>query len=172
MINDQELRVFIDRQRIAGRIHQLAAAINADYRGESVLLLPLLDGCFCFIADLVRELTLPDVRVHFAKAQSYVGTTSTGDVALTNVPDVANQHVIVVDDILDTGHTLATVLAAVKPQIPLSLRTCVLLDKPARRAVAVHADYIGFSISDQFVVGYGLDWDGRYRHLPDICVVK
>jgi hypoxanthine phosphoribosyltransferase len=135
--------------------------------------LALMDGACLFAADLVREIDLPDLTLVFHRARSYRGTESTGEVVCEPLPDLAGRHVLVVDDILDSGRTLATVLTAVARTGATSASTCVLLDKPARRVASgrASADYVGFTIPDVFVVGYGLDHDGRWRHLPDVCVM-
>jgi hypoxanthine phosphoribosyltransferase len=165
------MRTLIPADRLARRVRQLGAELTRRYAGEEVVLVPLMDGSFCFVADLVRTMQVPRLTVHFARASSYSGTTSTGEVTLSNIPDVTGRHVVIVDDILDTGATLSSVSHVLRQQHPASLETCVLLDKPSRRSVAVHATWAGFTIGDQFVIGYGLDWDGRFRHLPDVCVV-
>jgi hypoxanthine phosphoribosyltransferase len=140
------------------------------------LVAALLDGSFCFVADLVRAIPLPDLRIHFVRAASYgASTVSSGVVTLHGVPECRSRAVVVVDDVLDTGRTLNAVCNALKESGAERVITCVLLDKPARRQAfsgrLVKADLVGFTIPDRFVVGYGLDLDGRYRHLPDICTV-
>ncbi len=157
------------------RVRELATEIAADHRerhgDQPLVLLALLDGACCFAVDLARALTLSDVRLHFVRASSYGGgTVSAGRVALAPLPDLSGQVVLIVDDILDTGRTMAAVRLAL---VPLPTRTCVLLDKPTRRVPegTLTADYIGFTIPDLFVVGYGLDYAGRYRQLPDVCVL-
>jgi hypoxanthine phosphoribosyltransferase len=160
---------------IQRRVRELAAEIAADHfarHGDQPLaLLALMDGACCFAVDLARALRLPDVRLHFVRATSYgAGTVSIGRVALGTLPDLGGLQVLIVDDILDTGRTMAAVRLALAPQ---ATRTCVLLDKPMRRVAegTPTADYIGFTIPDLFVVGYGLDLAGRYRQLPDVCVL-
>jgi hypoxanthine phosphoribosyltransferase len=162
----------IRARSLRSRVRTLAQRICADHRTGTLVLLVIMDGAFCFVADLVRSIDLPDVRLHFVRASSYGGgTVSRGQVDLGAIPDLGGQQVVVADDILDTGRTLARVVAACGSA--RSVRTCVLLDKPARRASdgLAAADYVGFTIADAFVVGYGLDHDGRYRHLPDVCVL-
>ena len=167
-----ELRPLITAARIADRVKQLAQQIGEDVDTEPLHILVLLDGAFCFVADLVRALPLTDVRLHFVRASSYrSGTESTGRVDLGSFPDVSGERILVVDDILDTGRTLDSALAAIDAGGAASTATCVLLDKPARRDPScqhVQARYVGFTIPDTFVVGYGLDYNGRYRHLPDV----
>lgn len=165
------LKPVLRARAIDHRVKELGQQISTDYHGQSVTVLALLDGAYCFVADLVRCIELPDLRLHFARASSYgTGTTSRGKVALDPLPDLRGQTVLVVDDILDTGRTLQAVTQALEGA---TLRTCVLLDKPTRRVPdgLQCADYIGFTIPDVFVVGYGLDHGGKHRHLPDICAL-
>lgn len=165
------LKPLLRARAIHKRVKELGAEITADHRGRPLIVLALLDGAFCFVADLVRCIDLPDLRLHFVRASSYgKATRSSGKVALEPLPDLSGQHVLLVDDILDTGRTLQAVRASLAGA---TLHTCVLLDKPTRREPdgLQCADYIGFTIPDAFVVGYGLDHGGQHRHLPDICVL-
>lgn len=166
------LKPLISERRIQKRVRELAAEIVRDHADEELAVLALLDGAFVFVADLVRHLDLPGLRVHFVRAASYGGrTTSAGRVELGKIPDLDGRTVLIVDDILDTGRTLAAVCRAIVGAA--QVKTCVLLDKPTRRepeGLQV-ADYIGFTVPDVFVVGYGLDWDGRLRHLPELLAV-
>src|SRR5688572_5171166 len=166
------LRPLLKARAINQRVKELGQQIAADHAGQTLTVLALLDGAFCFVADLVRCIDLPDLRLHFVRASSYgKKTTSRGKVSLDPLPDLSGQTVLLVDDILDTGRTLQ----AVKSGLPDALlHTCVLLDKPTRRVPdgLQCADYIGFTIPDTFVIGYGLDHGGKYRHLPDICVLR
>lgn len=165
-------RPLIRAATIAARCRQLGRTITREHAGQDLLVLPLLGGAFCFVADLVRAIPLPGLELRFASARSYVGCSSSGSVALADLPDCQGRPVLVVDDILDTGRTLSAVLAALQQRGASRLRSCVLLDKPARRCVSIQADLVGFTIPDRFVVGYGLDHDGRWRHLPDVCVLN
>jgi hypoxanthine phosphoribosyltransferase len=166
------LKPLLKARAINKRVKELGAQITADHRGRPLTVLALLDGAFCFVADLVRCIDLPDVQLHFVRASSYgKSTRSSGTVALEPLPDLSGHAVLLVDDILDTGRTLQAVKVSLRGAAP---RTCVLLDKPTRREPdgLQCADYIGFTIPDAFVVGYGLDHGGQHRHLPDVCVLS
>jgi hypoxanthine phosphoribosyltransferase len=158
--------------RIAGRVRQLGRAIAHEHAGQAPVLLVLLDGAAVFAADLMRAIPLPGVRVHYLRAASYgAARHSSGSVGLEPLPSgLAGESVVIVDDILDSGRTLAAVSAAVEAAGAARVRICVLLDKPTGREVPVRADWIGFTIGPGFIVGYGLDDAGRFRHLPDICL--
>ena len=166
------MRTLISTASIQRRVRALGARVAADHAGRAPTILGVLDGACVFVADLMRAVPLPDVRLRFVRATSYVGTTSTGGVQVV-VPDgLAGQDVVVVDEILDTGRTLRAVVDAVHGAGAASVRTCVLLDKPSRRVPGglPKADAVGFTIPDLFVIGYGLDLDGKFRHLPDIRI--
>lgn len=168
-----EPRVLYTRDRIAERVRELARDIERDYAGEAPVLLCVLKGSFIFAADLARALTLP-VKIEFLGVQSYGDMTrSSGVVQITQdvTRPIAGQHVIVVEDIVDTGLTSAYLFKQLWARRPASLRLCSLLHKPARSQEPVTIDYLGFTIEDHFVVGYGLDWAQRYRNLPDLCVI-
>ena len=163
---------------IARRVRQLGAEIAREFlapaAGGPPVLLVLMDGACCFAADLMRALPVPALTIVFRRASSYRGTRSTGTVTLEDVPDFSGKRVLIVDDILDSGHTLSCARAAVIAAGAATVKICVLLDKPARRHAntLAHADWTGFTIPDRFVVGYGLDHDGHWRHLPDVCVIN
>jgi hypoxanthine phosphoribosyltransferase len=174
------LRPLIRADRIQARVRQLGRRLARElagyHRERPPMVAALLDGSFCFVADLVRAIPLPDLRIHFVRAASYgASTVSSGVVTLHGVPECRDRTVVVVDDILDTGRTMNAVCQALRDNGAARIITCVLLDKPGRReafAGAVpRADLVGFTIPDRFVVGYGLDLDGRHRHLPDICTI-
>ncbi len=163
-------RVLIHAHRLRRRVRQLGRELSHDLAGQRPLFVPLLDGCFCFVADLVRAIHHPDLRLHFARSSSYHGgTQSSGEPVLADIPDCTGRSVVLVDDILDTGNTLSRMSAALRAAGAERLLTCVLLDKPARRQVPIEADYVGFTVPDLFVVGYGLDHGDRHRHLPHVC---
>ncbi len=166
---------FINAEQIQKRVAELAQQINRDYAGKSLVIIALINGAIPFVADLIRRLDLPGLRVDTLRASSYGNTTESGGSVkiLSHFRlDLENEQVLVVDDILDTGRTMSKVTRLFDSENPASLKTCVLLDKPSRRAVPFTADYVGFEIEDKFVVGYGLDYAERYRQLPYIGVVK
>jgi hypoxanthine phosphoribosyltransferase len=160
-------------KEIAGRVAELGRAITRDYAGTNLVLVGVLQGAMPFVADLMRALPI-DLTVDFLRASSYgAGTESSGTVRLVAdlSVDIAARHVLIVDDIVDTGHTLAALKRELQARGPLSVRTCVLLDKTGRRETDVTVDYVGFTIPNVFVVGYGLDYDGLYRNLPYVATL-
>lgn len=163
----------ISAESIRARTAELADAITRDYAGKPLCLLCVLKGAAPFTMALMQSLR-GDIVLDFIRAQSYAGTESTGTVELVYTPDapLRGRDVLLVEDILDTGRTAAALRAWTEAQAPASIRICTLLDKAARREVAVQADYTGFAIDDHFVVGFGLDHDERYRELPDIRVLE
>ena len=168
--------VLYSADQIETRVHALVHEMAAGCRSENLVMIGILRGSFIFLADLVRELWRQDVhpRIDFMTLESYgAGTQSSGTVRVAKDVgmDVAGADVLVVDDILDTGRTLSFARQHLLALGARSVRTCALLDKPARRIVPFTADYIGFTIEDRFVVGYGLDYDGRYREVPHIACV-
>ncbi len=178
-------QILINRSTIAQRVEQIAKQITADLVGpqghenfrEELTLVPILTGSIIFVADLIRHLPLR-LRIRLISVTSYPGTATaskgaTIEQSLTNLPaDLSGAHVLVVDDILDSGQTLRLVCDTLQKRHPASLRTCVLLRKDRPEARAFPVDYVGFDIPDDFVVGYGLDYDGYYRNLPDIVTLR
>ena len=167
-------RVLFTEEQLQARVAEIAAQIDRDYAGKQPLLVSVLRGSFVFMADLVRRITLP-CTVDFMAVSSYgSGTTSSGQVKI--VKDLSEQSegkdVIVVEDILDSGNTLSYLLKLLEARHPASIRLCTLLDKPERRTKPVAVQYSGFTIPDEFVVGYGLDYDEKYRNLPYIGILK
>lgn len=167
------VRPLLSAVRLRRRISELAAEITRDYATRDVVLVALLNGTVIFLADLIRRLDFP-LRLDFLGVSSYGRGTASGTLTFTKELrlEVRGRHVLVVDDILDTGNTLRAVVRRIRRLRPASLRTCVLLDKPARRVGTLEADYVGFTIPDRFVVGYGLDYDERYRNLPFVGVLE
>ena len=163
----------ITAEAIAARVEELGRELTVRYTGKRPLLLAVLKGASLFVADLARSLPM-ELELDFVQARSYAGTRSTGSVALSRAEDleVTARHVIVVEDIVDTGRTVEALLERLRGLDPASLALCALLDKPSRRVVPVQPDYTGFSIDDHFVVGYGLDCDGLHRNLPAIHVME
>ena len=165
--------VLISEAQIQDRVRELGRQIEADFQGKPLTIVAVLVGSLILLADLVRQIRLP-LRVALLQASSYKGATTTaGDLALNEAfaPDVAGRDVLLLDDILDTGHTLATLVGLLRRRGAASVRTAVLLRKAGRQRVHLEPDYCGFTIPDAFVVGYGLDYDDDYRHLPYIAVL-
>ncbi len=165
--------MLLTEERIARRVKTLARQINRDFTGRDLVIISLLNGTVMFLADLIRHLSLP-LRLDFIGVSSYGSGTESGALVFTKELrlDVRGRDVLLVDDILDTGKTLTKVLAKLRPLGPRRIKVCVLLEKKARRTESVRADYVGFEIPDKFVVGYGLDFAERYRHLPFLGVLR
>lgn len=164
----------IDADRIAQRVRELGAEITRDYAGRNLVLVCVLKGSFVFTSDLARHIDLP-MRVEFLGVRSYgEDTKSSGVVQITHdlTKPVEGDHVLIVEDIVDTGLTIAHLLDLLRTRKPASVKVCALLHKPARTRIQVPIDYLGFTIEDKFVVGYGLDWAERYRNLPFIGLVE
>ncbi|MDR0498836.1 MAG: hypoxanthine phosphoribosyltransferase [Holophagales bacterium] len=168
----QNIQMMISEEEIRQRVKELGRLIEADYSGKDLVVIGLLKGVFPFFADLVRAIDL-DFHVTFMRISSYgFDLESSGKVKILQDIDtqISGKNVLIVEDIIDTGQTLAMTLEHLKTQSPASIRICVLLDKPSRRIVDVPVDYVGFSIKDVFVVGYGLDAREMYRNLPYIGI--
>ncbi|HOX57040.1 MAG TPA: hypoxanthine phosphoribosyltransferase [Candidatus Paceibacterota bacterium] len=165
-------RILITDDQIARRIRAMARDIARDYAGREMVIVSLLNGTVMFLADLIRNLSLP-LRLDFIGVSSYGAGTESGELVFTKELrlSVRGRDVLLVDDILDTGKTLYRVLGKLRALKPRRMRTCVLLNKAARRVEAIEADYVGFEIPDFFVVGYGLDFAERYRNLPFVGVL-
>lgn len=171
---DEIDRVLITRDEIAEKIRELAARISDDYSGKELVLVGVLKGGFVILADLMREISI-SLDMDLIAVSSYGGGTKTsGVVMLIKDLDVTieNKHVLIVEDIIDSGLTLSYLVENFRTRRPKSVKICTLLNKPDRRKVDITVDYTGFFIPDEFVVGYGLDYDNRYRQLADICVLK
>jgi len=163
----------IRAEQIQARVQELAAVLSRDYAGKDPLFIGVLKGAVHFTSDLTRAMTIP-LEIDFVWARSYVGMESSGHVDIerrTDV-DVAGRHVVLVEDILDTGRTAVRLAETLREQEPASLEICTLLDKPSRRVEAIHARYVGFEIEDRFVIGYGLDFDQNYRELDAVYVME
>ena len=171
--NDIQETLFSEAQ-LKARVAEIARQIEQDYEGKEIMLISVLRGSFIFMADLCRAIRLP-CTLDFMAVSSYgKGTTSSGQVQITKdlSEDISGRHIIVVEDILDSGNTLSYLLKILENRHPASIRLCTLLDKPERRVKPVKVHYSGFTIPDAFVVGYGLDYAEKYRNLPYIGVLK
>ena len=165
--------ILFSRETIQKRVRELASQISEDYAGKELILIGVLKGAFIFMADLIREISIP-CRVDFARLASYgAGSESSGKVVMTKdiETSIKDKDILIVEDILDTGLTMQYFVAWLKERNPKSLKTCVFLDKRKRRKVSLEADYVGFTMEDGFVVGYGLDFNEMYRFSPDIYVI-
>ncbi|MFZ3172879.1 MAG: hypoxanthine phosphoribosyltransferase [Carboxydocellales bacterium] len=173
MIAEAE-RIMFSQEAIAAKVRELGTEISRDYKGEEILVVGILKGAAIFMSDLVRSIAYP-VAFDFMAVSSYgVSTESSGVVRIIKDLDrsIEGKHVLIVEDVVDTGLTLNYLVENLKSRNPASLKLCSLLDKPSRRKVKVKADYLGFEIPDEFVVGYGLDYAEHFRNLPYIAVLK
>jgi hypoxanthine phosphoribosyltransferase len=169
-----KLKIIVTREEIAKRVAELAAEISRDYKDKNPLLVGALKGCFVFMSDLVRSLNIP-VEIDFIRLSSYGTCTETsGKIRVLKKLEtpIKERHVLAVEDIVDSGLTVSFLLDYLKRRKPASVKLCTLFDKPSRRKVEVPIDYVGFTVPDAFVVGYGLDLDEKYRHLPDLCILE
>jgi hypoxanthine phosphoribosyltransferase len=166
-------RILISDAQIERRLRSLSRDIQRDFSGREMVVISLLNGTVMFLADLIRHLSLP-LRLDFIGVSSYGAGTESGDLVFTKELrlNVRDRDVLLVDDILDTGKTMTRVLAKLRALKPRRIKTCVLLNKAARRVENIEADYVGFEIPDFFVVGYGLDFAERYRNLPFVGVLR
>jgi len=172
-INDLE-KVILDEATIQARLKELGAEINAAYQGRELAVIAIVNGAVIFVADMIRELDLA-LQLDCIRVSSYRNSTApvqTPEIIDRIRLDIEGMDVLLIDDILDTGNTLSKVSTVLHSMNPASLKTCVLLDKQVRRSVDYEADFVGFEIPDEFVVGYGLDFAGRYRQIPCIGVLK
>ncbi len=166
-----EFHVLFDRKVIEATVRRLASEISKDYRNKNPLMLGILRGSFVFLADLIRHLDFP-LEVDFIGLSSYGSSTQTsGKIKVVKKLEtpLQDRHVLVVEDIVDTGLTTAFLLDYLRRRKPASAKLCALTDKPSRRKVPVNIDYLGFTVPDKFLIGYGLDANQRFRNLPDIC---
>ena len=168
------VKVLIPEAQIRERVAALGRQIEADYQGKPLTIVAILTGSLILLADLIRQIGLP-LRVALLQASSYKGATTTASTLVINeafTPEVASRDVLLLDDILDTGHTLSTLVGRMKDRGASSVKTAVLLRKLGRQEVQIEPDYCGFTIPDAFVVGYGLDYDDDYRHLPYVAILE
>jgi hypoxanthine phosphoribosyltransferase len=173
MNNDIE-KILLSEEVLESRIKELGAQISQDYAGKNPLLISVLKGSIIFLSDLLRYITIPCTFDLMTVSSYGKRTQSSGSVKLVMdlKQDVAGQHIIIIEDIFDSGRTIYYILEHIKLRNPASVRTCVLLNKLAPHEMNIHLDYIGFDIPNEFVVGYGLDYGEFYRNLPYVCVLK
>ena len=174
MSSKSEPQVLFSRQEIAAAVKKLAGEITRDYRDRNPLLICILKGSFIFMADLVRQLDFP-LEIEFIRLSSYGrGRSTAGELKmlLGIRSPIKGRHVLVIEDIVDTGHSLAFLMDYLGKKKPASLKLCVLTDKPSRRQVPVNIDYPGLTVPDKFIVGYGMDWDEQFRNLPYIGYIE
>ena len=174
MSSHSEPQVLFTRQQIEATVKRLAAEIKKDYHCKNPLLIGILKGSFVFMADLIRLLDFP-LEVEFIRLSSYGrGRSTPGELKVVQGlrSQIRGRDVLIIEDIVDTGQSLAFLLGYLRKKRPASLKLCALTDKPSRRQVPVTIDYLGFTVPDKFIVGYGLDWDEKFRYLPDICLVE
>jgi hypoxanthine phosphoribosyltransferase len=173
-MNSPELQILVSRKEIETTVKRLAKEITRDYRDKNPVILGVLKGSFIFIADLMRKLDFP-LQIEWVRCSSYKsGKHSSGTVKLASGlrANIKGRHVLVVEDIVDTGLTLSFMQAYLKNKKPASLKLCTLTDKPSRRVAPLKLDYTGLTVPEKFVVGYGMDLDERYRNLPDIYYLE
>jgi len=174
MSSQPEPQILFSRQEVEATVRRLAAEISKDYQGKNPLLIGILKGSFVFMADLIRLLDFP-LEVEFIKLSSYGrGRSTPGKIKVVQGlrSPVRSREVLVIEDIVDTGLSVAFLLDYLRKKRPASLRLCALTDKPSRRKVPVIIDYLGLTVPDKFIVGYGLDWDEKFRYLPVMCFVE
>ena len=174
MNSQPKLRVLLSSEEIEARVKELATEIRGAYQDKHPLLIGVLKGSFMFMADLIRLLDFP-LEVDFVRLSSYGGgTESSGRIRVGHTlrSPIKGRHVLVIEDIVDTGLTISFLLDYLRKKKTASLKLCALTDKPSRRRVPLDIDYLGFTVPDKFLVGYGLDWDEKFRYLPDICFIE
>lgn len=165
--------VLISKERIAEKVSELGAKISAEYEGKELLMVCILRGASVFFSDLIRKVTIP-MKIDFMSISSYgSGSRSSGEVKINKDLEsrIEGKHVVIVEDIVDSGYTLSYLKDVLNARHPASLKICTLLDKPSRREVPLTADYSGFVIPNEFVIGYGLDYSELYRNLDEVCVL-
>lgn len=173
-MNLDEVTILYTAEEIKVKVSELGAAISQDYAGESLLVIGILKGAFVFMADLIRQINIP-LQLDFMEVSSYgISTNSSGEVRIMKDLDssIEGKNVLIVEDIVDTGLTLTYISEILKKRGPKSVKIACLLDKPSRRKSPTYPSYVGFSIPDEFVVGFGLDYAEKYREYPAICILK
>ena len=170
----EQIVTYLSADQIAERVKALGADIKRDYQDKRLAIIIVLKGSFVFAADLIRAIDLPHLRVDFLGVRSYEGTESSGVVQITNdlSRPIEDEDVLLVEDIVDTGLTISYQLDLLQTRKPRSLKVCALLHKPARAKIAVPIEYLGFTIEDRFVIGYGLDFGEKFRNLPFLGVLQ
>ena len=174
MIAQSKPHILFTKEEVEATVKKLAAEIRKDYQGKCPLLIGILKGSFVFMADLIRLLNFP-LEVEFITLSSYGrGRESSGKIRVVKGlrAPIKGRDVLVIEDIVDTGLTISFLLDYLRKKKPASLQLCALTDKPSRRQIPVTIDYLGFTVPNKFIVGYGIDWDERFRYLPDICFVE
>ena len=169
-----QTEVLFSREEIRNKVAEMGKRISEDYAGCEILVVGILKGAFIFMADLVREIKVP-LEIDFMDVSSYgLSTSSSGEVRIIKDLEysVQDKEVLIIEDIVDTGLTLKHITDILRTRNPRNIKICCLLDKPSRRKVSMIADYVGYSIPDRFVVGYGLDYAEQYRNYPDVCIIK
>jgi hypoxanthine phosphoribosyltransferase len=167
------MKLLYSKEDIAAQVARLGAEISRDYAGREIIAVIVLKGAFMFAADLLRNISVP-VTLEFIQAASYHNNTCSNlevEIIMDLNSDISGKHVVLIEDILDSGHTLAALKHLLNERNPASLRLCTLLDKQERREAQIEADYIGMEIKDRFVVGYGMDYAGKHRHLGQIYTI-
>lgn len=173
MYTDLE-KILITKEQLDSRIREIAAELDKEYAGRNPLMVCILKGAVMFFSDLTRAMTIP-LAIDFMAISSYgAGTRSSGEVRMIKDLDskIEGRDLIIVEDIMDSGYTLSYLKKALSSRMPSSIKICCLLDKPSRREVPIEPDYVCFEVENQFVVGYGLDYDQKYRNLPEIGILK
>lgn len=170
----RDIEVLIDKNSIEKKVIELGKIISNDYNGEDILILGVLNGSFIFLADLIRNISNSNVEIRFIRAKSYLGTQTTGEVNINSVDNTSfkDKNILIVEDIIDTGITLEKLRKKIHLENPKSVKIAAFLDKISRRTVDIKPDYCCFEIPDKFVVGYGLDYNENYRHLPFVGVLE
>lgn len=165
--------VLISREELNKKVKELGAIISKDYKGQELMLIGVLKGGFVFLADLIREITI-DIDLDFMSVSSYGSSTkSSGVVRIIKdiETNIQEKHILIVEDIVDTGLTINYLKEIIMARGPKSVKICAMLDKPSKRKTNIELDYKGIEIPDEFVIGYGLDYGGKYRNLPDLCIL-